>query len=205
LARNRLALGLLALLLAGEACAADWSAWQRAYDPATGRRFIPVELWTGAEWDGTQAIRMSPATLAFGGHKSLSGPIDWLPPGAATPIPVYERLNGGKRQLFALRDDATGLGRVLDSRYSSYDCFGEVKFPLGFWKQGEVRDYQVACRGGKQMRPLRVTIEAIDFTYRGTPHSLRFHWLYNEGRGRGTDMRYVYSPLQGLVHVEGNE
>jgi len=26
-----------------------------------------------------------------------------------------------------------------------------------------------------------------------------------EGRGRGTDMRYVYSPLRGLVDVQGNE
>ncbi len=25
------------------------------------------------------------------------------------------------------------------------------------------------------------------------------------GRGRGTDMRYVYSPLRGLVDVQGNE
>ena len=39
----------------------------------------------------------------------------------------------------------------------------------------------------------------------GAPHSLRFHWLLNAGRGRGTDMRYVYSPLRGLVSVKGNE
>ena len=28
--------------------------------------FIPVELWTGAPWDGTQEIRMAPAALEFG-------------------------------------------------------------------------------------------------------------------------------------------
>ena len=44
-----------------------------------------------------------------------------------------------------------------------------------------------------------------DFLYRGVPHSLRFHWLFMEGSGRGTDMRYVYSPLRGLVEVYGNE
>ncbi len=32
-----------------------------------------------------------------------------------------------------------------------------------------------------------------------------FHWLLMEGQGRGTDMRYVYSPLRGLVDVKGNE
>jgi len=34
---------------------------------------------------------------------------------------------------------------------------------------------------------------------------LRFHWLMDGGRGAGTDMRYVYSPRLGLVHVTGNE
>ncbi len=195
----------IVLLLAGEACAADWSAWERAYDPATGRRFIPVELFVGAEWDGTQTIRLAPAKLEFGskGQKSLSGPMEWLPPGASAPIQVYERINRDKRQLFALREDGTGLGRVLDSRYPRDFCVGDVKFPLGLWKQGEVRNYMVSCR--KEMLRLRVTIENIDFEHAGVPHSLRFHWLHNEGRGRATDMRYTYSPGLGLVQVVGNE
>ena len=64
----------LCLTLAGAARAEDWSAWQRAYDPATRTRFIPVELWTGAPWDGTQEIRMGPAALEFGrrGDKTSS-------------------------------------------------------------------------------------------------------------------------------------
>ena len=94
--------------------------------------------------------------------------------------------------LFAFRDDRTGLGRVFDSRYPQLGCRGEVKFPLGRWKQGEAREYQLDCARGK--RPLRVTIEEIDFVYGGVPR-----------RGRGTDMRYVYSPLRGLVDVKGNE
>jgi hypothetical protein len=192
---------LLAVLLAlaGAANAEDWSAWQRAYDPATRTRFIPVELWTGAPWDGTQEIRMAPSALEFGkrGDKSIKGPTTW------NGIPVYERVNREKLQLFAVRDDKTGLGRVFDSRNAQYDCRGEVKFPLGRWKQGEMREYQVECARGR--RPLKVTIEEIDFVHDGVPHSLRFHWLYMEGRGRGTDMRYVYSPLRGLVHVQGNE
>ena len=116
---------------------------------------------------------------------------------------VYERLNRDKLQRFPIRDDRTGLGRVFDSRYPQLGCRGEVKFPLGHWKQGEVREYQLDCARGK--RPLKVTIEEIDFVYGGVPHSLRFHWLLMEGRGRGTDMRYVYSPLRGLVDVQGNE
>lgn len=189
----------LCLVLADPARAEDWSAWQRAYDPATRTRFIPVELWTGAPWDGTQEIRMAPAALEFGrrGDKSIKGPTIW------NGIHVYERLNRDKLQRFAIRDDRTGLGRVFDSRYPQLGCRGEVKFPLDRWKQGEVREYQLDCARGT--RPLKVTIEEIDFVYGGVPHSLRFHWLFMEGRGRGTDMRYVYSPLRGLVDVQGNE
>ena len=138
---------------------------------------------------------MAPAALEFGprGDKSIKGPTTW------NGFQVYERLNRDKLQLFAIRDDRTGLGRVFDSRYPQLGCRGEVKFPLGRWKQGEVREYQLDCARGK--RPLKVTIEEIDFVYDGVPHSLRFHWLFMEGRGRGTDMRYVYSPLRGLVDV----
>jgi hypothetical protein len=189
---------VLCLVLAGAARAEDWSAWQRAYDPAMRTRYIPVELWTGAPWDGTQEIRMAPAALAFGqrGDKSIKGPVAW------NGMQVYERQNRDKLQRFAVRDDRTGLGRVFDSRYPT--CHGEVKFPLGRWKQGEVREYLLDCERGRQ-RPLKVTIEEIDYVHDGVPHSLRFHWLLMEGRGRGTDMRYVYSPLRGLVEVQGNE
>jgi hypothetical protein len=195
---NMLLLGLF-LALPGPARAQDWTPWQRAYDPATRTRFIPVELWTGAPWDGAREIRMAPATLEFGkrGEKSIKGPLDW------NGFEVYERLNQGKLQRFALRDDKSGLGRVFDSRNPESGCRGEIKFPLGLWKQGEVRHFRVDCL--RESRPLTVTIEEIDYVHNGVPHSLRFHWLYMEGRGRGTDMRYVYSPLQGLVEVRGNE
>jgi len=177
----------------------DWAAWQRAYDPATRSRFIPIELWTGAPWDGTQEIRMTAAALTFGrrGEKFIKGPTTW------NGIDVYERFDGGKLQRFALRDDRTGLGRVYDSRPRDLGCRGEVKFPLGRWKQGEVREYELPCSRGNES--LKVTIEEIDFVYNGVPHSLQFHWVFRGGRGRGTDMRYVYSPLRGLVYVHGNE
>ena len=200
---TRLVVPLVVLAVALAAHATEPSSWERSYDAATGTRFIPVELWTGGEWDGTRVIRMAPADLTFGGKKHLSGPFAWTPPGGET-IQVYERTNAGKRQLFALAPDGTGLGRVYDSRYPRY-CPGEVKFPLGYWKQGEVRDYTLTCAGRTGTRTLRVTIEAIDFTYAGVPHSLRFHWLMDGGRGPGTDMRYTYSPRLGLVRVEGNE
>ena len=192
-------LALALLLAAAPARADDWSAWQRSYDPATRTRFIPVELWTGATWDGTQEIRMAPAALAVGKSGYIKGPMVW------NGIEVYEKLTRGDiLQRFTLRDDRTGLGRVSDSRSSSSACRGEVKFPLGRWKQGEVREYELPCGRGRTL-PLKVTIEEIDHVYNGVPHSLRFHWLLNHGTGRGTDMRYTYSPLRGLVHIRGND
>jgi hypothetical protein len=185
--------------LASAVGANDLSAWQRSYDAATRTRFIPVELWTGAPWDGTREIRMVPAALEFGrrGEKNIKGPMVW------NGIEVYERLSGNKLQRYALREDRTGLGRVYDSRARDLGCRDEVKFPLGLWKQGEVREYVLRCARGTE--PLKVTIEEIDFVHDGVPHSLRFHGLFRGGRGRGTDMRYVYSPLRGLVQVQGNE
>ena len=82
----------LCLVLTRAAHAEDWSAWQRAYDPATRTRFIPVELWTGAPWDGSQQIHMAPAALEFGrrGDKNIKGPTTW------NGIRVYERMNRDK-------------------------------------------------------------------------------------------------------------
>jgi hypothetical protein len=40
--------------------------WESAIDPVTKARFIPVELWTGAEWDGSEELKMSKAEMLFG-------------------------------------------------------------------------------------------------------------------------------------------
>ena len=190
----------------GPAGAGNVAVWDRAYDPASATRFIPVALWTGGDWDGERVIRMAPADLVFGarGQKSVRGPLPWTHPSTGQIFQVYERLNSGKRQLFTITNDGTGLGRVLDSRDREL-CAGEVKFPLGYWKQAEARSYTLSCQPRDRARPLTVTILDIDFTHDGVPHSLRFHWLQNEGKGRGTDMTYVYSPGRGLVHLDGNE
>jgi len=192
---------LVVTLVAVAGCSA--APWHWSYDPASGARFIPVELWTGARWDGAHEIRMGPADLEFGRGKRITGPMPWTPPDGGPLIQVYERTNRDKRQLFGLSAAGDGLGRVYDSRYPRY-CPNEVKFPLGYWKQGESRDYVLKCGDGRT-RTLRVTIEHIDFTYASVPHSLQFHWLMDGGRGRATDMHYVYSPGFGMVHEYGNE
>jgi hypothetical protein len=193
-------------LLAAGAARGGEAAWRASHDPKTRARFIPVELWTGADWDGTRTLRLRPARLSFGGRqeKRITGPMAWRRPGTNRVIQVYERRNGDKRQLFALSSRGDGLGRVFDSRYGR-DCVDEVKFPLGLWRQGERRVFQVSCNGGQLRRRIALTIEEIDFVWAGVPHSLRFRWVVDDGQAPGTDMRYVYSPGRGLVSVDGGE
>ena len=169
------------------------------------QRFIPVELWTGAPWDGSYELRMNPAQLAFGtgGRKTIAGPTPWTRPSTGETLQVYERNNQGKKQLFTLSSRGDGLGRVFDSRYGR-DCIDEVKFPLGWWGDGETRVFGVLCNGGTLRRTISLTIEKLDFSYWGAPHSLQFHWVVDDGKAAGTNMRYVYSPGRGLVWVEGD-
>jgi hypothetical protein len=191
------------LLTAAPVGAANLSKWAASYDPAPKTRFIPIELWTGAEWDGTRELRLAPANLSFGkgGEKRVTGPVAWTRPATGETAQVYERSNKGKKQLFALSSRGDGLGRVFDSRYDR-DCVDEVKFPLGVWKEGETRVFDVSCNNGRLRRRIELTIEQIDFVYNGVPHSLRFHWVVDGGKGRGTDMHYIYSPGRGRVSLD---
>jgi hypothetical protein len=189
-------------LWAGTGHAADLSKWAASYDPAAKTRFIPVELWTGGEWDGSRELKMSPANLTFGkrGDKHIGGPVSWTRPANGETLQVYERSERGKKQLFALSSRGDGLGRVFDSRYGR-DCVDEVKFPLGLWKEGEVRVFDVSCNNGRLRRRIELTIEKLDFHHAGVPHSLQFHWVVDGGRKPRTDMRYLYSPGRGLVSL----
>lgn len=202
---KRLILGaVIAALLAVDAPnAADLSKWAASYDPATKTRFIPVELWTGGEWDGNRELRMTPANLYFGkrGEKHIIGPVAWTKPGTGEAIQAYERYNKGKKQVFVLSSRGDGLGRVFDSRYAR-DCVDEVKFPLGLWREGETRVFDVSCDSGRLRRKIELTIKKLDFEHEGAPHSLQFHWVVDGGKKYETDMHYTYSPGRGLVSLD---
>ena len=100
---------ILMVSLLGVSCAAPKANWPDAYDSNTGARFIPVELWTGAEWDGKPVITLSKADLEFGSanEKNITGPFEWTRPETGETLLVYERDNGGTRQLFTV---TTGPG-----------------------------------------------------------------------------------------------
>jgi len=199
-----LALALLATA-SSSPMGAELKPWDASFDSATGKRFLPIELWTGGDWDGLHLLRMTPAKLYFGkrNEKSIVGPIQWIRPSSGESLQVYERQNKGKKQLFALSSRGDGLGRVYDSRYGR-DCKDEVKFPLGYWSDGETRTFDVSCNDGNLIRKITLTITKIDFVYEGVPHSLEFHWLVGDGKEPGTDMHYTYSPGKGLVSLDAD-
>ena len=85
------------LAFVGVASGAELSQWAASYDPVAKTRYIPVELWTGAEWDGSRELKMAPADFSFGkrSEKRISGPLAWKRPGTGETIQVYERDNRG--------------------------------------------------------------------------------------------------------------
>src|SRR5690348_8813453 len=118
--------GLIALMPAA-AFTFDLKVWEGSINPETKERFIPVELWIGAEWDGKPVVTLSKADLEFGSanEKNITGPFEWTRPKTGETLLVYERKNGSKRQLFTVTNNGSGLGRVYDSRYDR-DCINEV-------------------------------------------------------------------------------
>ncbi len=132
---------------------------------------------------------MAPAAeLKFGrrGDQSIKGPSAW------SGFQVYERMSRDKLQRFAIRDDQTGLGRVYDSRYAS--CIGEVKFPLGPWKQGEVR----LCVPG------RAAFVALPLAPERRPrprhrHALRLQPAARPGARGGQRMKLIVAGASALL------
>ena len=205
---------VFALLLAVElahGAMSDQNPWNSSFDPVTNARFIPVELWTGAEWDGSKDLKMSKAEMRFGNrlNKDIKCPMEWKHPVTGETLIVYERTNeqrdGVKSQLFAINEEKTGLGRVYDSRddLGTRTFSGGLKFPLGYWKQGETKQitekrYEAAR---VDTRIESITITQLDFTYRGIPHCLEFEWIYKESRRPKVidHQTYTYCPNQGML------
>jgi hypothetical protein len=198
------------------ASASDWpaerlgpkAAWEKATDPATQTRFIPMQLVVPGVWDGSRRIDLPPAGNHDAEGTTWNGPAQWRHPGTGKDILAYDRSRNNRReglvtQKMALRTDGVAIGRVYDSR--SGWCDEEAKFPLGNWQQGEVRTFEYTCQGSgtrpERRRVARITIEEIDYEHNGVPHSLRFAWRYTDAAGGEVlDHRtYIFSPGRGLV------
>ena len=195
---------ILALLLFTAACAGT------SPSPGSDTRFIPLELWAGTSWDGTEQIHPVPIDSVSGKrrNRTVAGPKLWRHPATGEALLVYERVNrksnGNKRQLFAFNDDASGLGRVYDSRPGETDRIfeDEVMFPLGPWKRGEQREFRFLQHtpAGPRERVATIKIRRLDYTYKDVPHSLKYDWILRDESGEVLfHENYIYSPGKSMV------
>jgi len=196
---------------------AEWPAatvgskevWEAAADRASQTRFIPLQLIVPGVWDGTRRIDLPAASLIDAEGTTWSGPQEWRHPHTGQVLTVYDRRRTNRRegtveQKMAVRADGAAIGRAWDSRFGGLACDQEAKFPLGLWKQGEVRtfDYMCATPRGEQRRTSRITIEELDYEHLGVPHSLRFAWRFADvDSGKVLDHKtYILSPGRGLIY-----
>jgi hypothetical protein len=76
------------------AFALDPKVWEASTNPETKERFIPVELWSGAEWDGKRELKMPKVDASYRHSESyrIKGPTEWKHPDNGQTYVVYERL-----------------------------------------------------------------------------------------------------------------
>lgn len=190
----------------------DFKAWEGSIDLQTKERFIPVELWVGAEWDGQRELKMPPVNNSYRHRRSqydIKGPVEWTHPVIGQTFVVYERINPGregvKLQRFTINEEKNGLGRVYDARpgLGTRMFSGGLKFPLGIWKEGETRKFLYKHYDGARAadRAETITIKQIDFQIQQRPHCLEFYWTATDrDEKRYYDRQtYVYCPGQSMV------
>jgi len=199
----------VASLVSAPAIALDLSAWSGSINPETKERYIPVELWAGAEWDGKRELRMPKVDGTYRHRTSaytIKGPMEWKHPRTGQTFVVYERVNpsreGDKSQIFTINDDQTGLGRLFDGRpgRDTRTYSGGLKFPLGLWKEGETKlfSYKIWDSDESQRRE-SITIKQIDFTFQGLRHCLEIYWTASDIKRTYDRHTYVYCPAKSMV------
>jgi len=200
--------------------AAEWptarlgqkEVWAAATHRIAQSRFIPTQLIVPGAWDGTHRIDLPIAKGTDAEGTVWTAPQEWRNPYTGQTLTVYDRRRttrreGSVEQKMAVRADGSAIGHVYDSRFGGLVCDQEAKFPLGVWKQGEVRTFEYVCltaRDGQvveRRRTAPITIEALDYEYNGVAHSLLFTWRFSDrDSGEVLDHRtYIFSPGRGLA------
>jgi hypothetical protein len=193
------------------AWAAGANVWETSINPQTKERYIPVELWAGAEWDGNRELKTPKADFTFR-HRSqyqIKGPMEWEHPVMGQTFIVYERINSGrdgtKLQRFTINQKKNGLGRVYDARpgLGTRMFSGGLKFPLGQWKEGETRKFLYKHYEGSRVadRAETITVKQIDFQFQQSSHCLEFYWTATDrDEKRFYDRQtYIYCPGKSMA------
>ena len=202
----------LTVLAATSVSAADIKAWEASINSQTKERYIPVELWAGAAWDGKTELKM-PAVDSTYHHRraqyEIKGPMEWTHPLMGQTFVVYERINPGrdgvKLQRFTINQEKRGSGAstMQDQALGTRMFSGGLKFPLGRWKEGETRKFLYKHYEGSRVadRAETITIKQIDFQFQQSVHCLEFYWTATDrDEKRFYDRQtYIYCPAMSMV------
>ena len=195
-----------------QGCASMISPW--AVNKRADHRFLPVELWTGADWEGEKQLALAPVDFNFGsrGHKSISGPKPWKHPVTGETLQVYERINntkkGIKRQLFAISENKRGLAKVYDERPNAAPRLFSTQammFPLGLWRKGEKQTFTFHefIDGKPVKRTATIHIRRLSFTYKEVKYALKYDYLMHDNRGIIVfHERFIYGPGKSLMYFK---
>jgi hypothetical protein len=189
------------------------NSWDDATNFETKERFIPVELWAGAEWSGRRELEMPKVDGNYRHNKSaysIKGPTEWKHPATGHTHAVYERINpqsgGPKWQIFVINEERTGLGRLYDGRPNrdTRTSSGGLKFPLGSWKEGETKKFEYKVYEGSRdsARVESITIKQIDFAMGSNKHCLEFYWTVTDRTEKKLydHHTYIYCLGKSMVH-----
>ncbi|MDX2455426.1 hypothetical protein [Desulfosarcina sp.] len=195
-----------------QGCASMVSPWM--VNKASDSRFIPVEMWTGADWKGERQLAMTPANTTFGARKdkTITGPMPWTHPITGETLQVYERINpskkGDKRQLFTINPDGSGLAKVYDERPNLPTRFFSsqaVMFPLGHWRKGEKRifTFDEFVDGKSLKRTVTIHVRRLSFTYKKVKYAIKYDYLMHDDSGRIVfHERFIYGPGKSLMYYK---
>lgn len=205
----------LSILICPQLSADPLAVWKNAYNFETKQRFIPVELFTGAEWDGRHQLQLKEVLttacyLVVGRDRPcdkvlVSGPfmtaanktkIAWAGDELFYYVRTFKIRGEPIESHFTINNSKDGLVRIYDKRkrwgIRTYDGLGS-KFPLGYWKQGEVRVYP-------SKRPTKIEILELN----GPDECLTFRWVVGDGLRRNQDNNYTFCPNRGFSAYESN-
>jgi len=194
-------ISLLALTLALSAACTGPDRHRSAGSGLTDRVITPA-LWAGGPSDATgpmPAIDVRPAT---GG--AVRGPIAMRHPVDGEKVRAYELRDGALSQLLTVTQGGAALGRVVEQRDGRPELrFSEdVVFPLGHWRQGEVRRFEAVEHTLFGPAAREITVEIIDLSHvhEGVPGSLSYRLSVRDAAGRLLSCEFsVYSPGRGRV------
>lgn len=178
------------------------------HDVSVTERFIPVELLTGNPFSEKQELTFAPVKRSYPFldaspdgkgdimETSLEGPMQWVGQNGQS-YEVYERKVPRAHERFALTPDKTAIGRVSDERWGN--ATNEGKFPVGLWKQDQLRTYNTVYHHsrGNAFLASSVEVEKLSCTYDGVAGAVQYRWKTN----LGADYGYIYAPGKGLVQV----